>query len=213
MGEHLVLVDLDETLFDTVRFKSLIGEYLSDSFGIDRDRYKETYSDFQPEAGLYDFWSHLEFLTSRTRKELYDSFVEYVHNSEIPLLHSDAGEFLDANNEKDLAILTFGMDDFQNLKIDQIPRLSEYPRLVIQTSKSEFLDNNMTPTDQGIGFSPVSEDKFYEKIWVIDDRVDMFATVDIDGLEQFRIRREGGKYSSFETPTHVTEVTSLNEIT
>lgn len=183
--KKLALIDFDDTLFNTAKFKQELEKFFSQKYDAD---FFEQYEQAKNEHGAYDYFKHLELIgVTASREKDKQDFFDYFQ--EIDFQFTGTQKLIDklSSNNFQIIILTLGFDDFQKMKFKLIAELNSLRMHSIETDKADFLTENITPTENGLEFSVTSEE--YQQIIFIDDKPKSFVKEEIENLENYRIRR------------------------
>lgn len=133
-----IFIDLDRTLYDTDRFVKDI-DVLLEKHGIDREDWsnawgKEYSGTGSREGKLYNVWKHLAAYKKQFGVDTETFFQDYTKliESGDDYLFSDVDDFLErAKNLGSLNLITFGDDEFQGWKIDNIRIKAVFKQIII----------------------------------------------------------------------------------
>lgn len=170
-----ILLDFDDTLFHTARFKEdLIGVF--ESCGVSPDDFKKYYYDYSPnetdvDLKKYVFESHIDRLSEvlkidgeKLKKEAY----EFVSDTS-GYLFEDVDEFLQSFSKKDLFIVSFGCVDFLKIKIGNTGIGERVCEIVTTDKLKEHATKDLLERRK--------EEFKGEKIFFLDDRIDHLRSV------------------------------------
>lgn len=207
----LYLFDFDGTIFNTEKLKELLPSFVKDNLSIDANQFSDTYESSKNEDGAYDFYTHTRQIGSKlSNEEIKIKFETYFSNYDF--LFPDFITFsnnIDVNNDL-VVIFTLGFDTFQELKINLIPNLNGIRKIVLNTNKKRFLNENISLNNNGIEFKPLKQT--FSKIKFVDDNPANLTKEDYPNLFQYRILRSGSKYEKIQTPTYAKEINLLTEL-
>ena len=170
----LLLVDLDRTLFDTDAFVAGLWHCMQELYALDASTELARISEFFRYSGElyeYDFFSHL---ADATNEELED---RAVIEAAVPYL---AGRFLYGDVTPELiqridAIVTFGNERFQQLKIAMCPELSVVPVHFVQEPKGGYLKRTFDRRFIMVDDKDLSGEIDAPSQFVLIDRADTYA--------------------------------------
>ena len=109
-GKPIIVLDLDGVVFNEKAFKKSLAYHFS-LLGVD---FWETYPMCKDERGIYQFEQQINLIRGSSRQAemrrmaMHDLF---------HFLFPDVKDFLEANKDKILILLTFGEEDFQGKKV------------------------------------------------------------------------------------------------
>ena len=193
MNRVKLFLDLDRTLFSTELFDELRLDVLRQSFpDIDIFTERLRQQGFYVRDGetyYYDFTEHMKSLDLSAIK-VYQ-LLEKSILADGRLEYEGVGELINwAKANTELKVLTYGKDDYQNLKAALCPSLRGVEIVATQRPKEEFFH----------------EEKFEGKVWMVDDKAIHglpenvnFIQVSLDGAE-------------FEPSSKWPQVKSLDEV-
>ncbi|MDH4330571.1 MAG: hypothetical protein OEV93_03410 [Candidatus Moranbacteria bacterium] len=169
-----ILLDFDDTLFHTAKFKEdLIGVF--EECGVSPEDFKKYYYDYSPndsnsDLKRYVFESHIDRLSEilgidgeNLRKKAH----EFLSDTSA-YLFSDVDEFLENFSKDDVYIISFGCD-FLKIKIGNTGIGKKVSEIVTTDKVKEFAVGDLLGREK---------EKFDgEKIFFLDDRIDHLKSV------------------------------------
>ena len=192
-----ILLDLDKTILDTIRFYDNYFDTVEQQYGKDKlAKFKqvcdETYS-LQGTARLDLAIESIGGDINLVAKNLNNDY-----------LFPDAKEFI--KNNQNLFILSMGETRSQGLKM-KVTGLNIPIILVTKHRKAEWIKENLLVGEKYL----INGEKF-ESIIFCDDRAENFIGFDVlPNAKGFLINRYNKKHNKL--PRNVSEIKSLNEIT
>ncbi len=213
----LVLIDFDHTIVDTDKMRLWMFDRI-DKLGFTKEDIAKTYENAKNVDGSYSLEIHLKLLCDITHKNL-DEASKKVFMELCPVqdtVYTDARKFImNKSSDYNLLIFTLAEQKTQEARID-CSRLMNFIRGIVftQIKKSQVLNKGIHKINDNIIFD-VFPNLEFKKIILIDDHPREFEDLDpklLSILDLFRLRREGDKYSTLETPQGIKEITSFNDL-
>ena len=202
----IILIDFDDVLFDTKRFKDdVIGLFLRN--GIAKDVFDKYYHNPKRNKSLktYDPWRQLEMIRTgesfdigKIKKEL-EAFMGDTGN----YLFKDSLGFMETFDKADIRIVSYGEENFQARKIAGCGAGSRCDRVFItEELKSEIIGKILEDGD----FKD-------DKIFFIEDRIEQIEDVKsrFPFVKTIFMRRPEGRYRDEPTKYCDFEVENLKE--
>lgn len=150
----LLLIDFDTTLFKTMDFWHDFAREFAKSCGRPEEYYLNNYNDFTAGSGrsrLIDFDAMIASINVSESKLMADLRLRLQHKD---YLYDDARDLLnhldDLRNSHDIAILTFGQQTYQQLKIDHVPEISNLQVYITQQLKNEYIKSQFSDRPGGL---------------------------------------------------------------
>lgn len=208
--KQLYVLDLDGTLFKSDAQWAEFRTLCASEWGIAPEIFNETYKNSKLASGAYDINAHLRVLgleDAQVRPRI-ESLI-----AEGNFIFDDVVPFFETHTEDELVILTLGVSWFQRAKIASIPVSPDSYRIITTLDpKKEYITAHSTFEDAYVTF----EGAPYKSMSFVDNIPKSFfgATETPHLLTQYRLRRNIGddRYSGEDTPTHITQITSLAEL-
>lgn len=147
-----IILDFDHTLFNVGEFKQALWDRLA-LFEISLRQFNGTYRAIKDEFGYYNYHEHLKVLAQNKKLDENDLLLSFqeVIDSAREFLYPDTKSFLDNLKKmpkKNLFLLTFGQDEFQQAKIGASGIKEYFDQIFdIQESKVEFFKSNQKVSD------------------------------------------------------------------
>ncbi|MBI1888600.1 MAG: HAD hydrolase-like protein [Candidatus Spechtbacteria bacterium] len=166
-----IILDFDHTLFDTPRLKRAV-ESVFLKHGVSHDLFLRTLEQSKGEGR--DWKPERQFAILKSRgvphvDSIKDDFVQVLHGSHV-FLYEDTLPFLEKiSKDNSLALLTYGEDSFQNMKLEGCGRATKYFKKIVITqniykdkeandlsggAKSLFVDDNPTALSATKQYAP-----------------------------------------------------------
>jgi len=171
--KNLILIDLDDTLFNTTKLKMMTHEFFKKYYQIEIDDFLADYDQIKVENnGMYSFvWHFKKHRPNVKYKRLKRDFLE--HFSQHEFLYDYTEKVLnhltsDKNNR--IVIFSFGRVDSQELKLALYDILRIPELLVVDVKKKNFLEKNLK-LENGI-YKFLNFEESFEKVIYIDDNMD-----------------------------------------
>lgn len=139
----LILLDFDRTLFRTDDYWQDFAMALAKSTGKPENYYaNDYYVSLEGEGRLQMIdYGKILALTGAKHQQIKRNLAEIAGKKQ--LLFADAlGMLRNIQNSYDVAIVTFGENRYQSLKISLVPEIAGIPTYIIQMLKNEFIVNN-----------------------------------------------------------------------
>lgn len=168
---RLVLADLDRTLFDTTRFVADVWALAGREYGLDANAERERAPDFYHYYGDwydYRFFDHLEMAAG----EGFDR-AGFIAAAQREL----SGNYLFDDVTADIiglidAIITFGNEPYQSLKLALCPQLEGIERHIILGSKGAYIAEAFTAPTVLIDDKAIGAEIVYPAAFIRIDRTD-----------------------------------------
>lgn len=207
---RLILLDFDGTIFNTEKLKKLLPEFVGMSLFISGAKFKETYETTKNSEGAYDLFYHLKFLgAGSSESEIEEKFTEFFQKEE--MVFNDFKELKNSLGPDDyLCVYTLGFDRFQNLKLSLDEATKDIRKIILETNKKNFFENNLKFINSSFKFADIENE--FDSVYFVDDNPKHFTSELFKNLKQFRILRDDSKYKDIPTPKGVTEIKLLTEI-
>jgi FMN phosphatase YigB (HAD superfamily) len=210
MKNHLYVLDLDRTLFNTDRFANDLIALLSKQFGIDAAAYRQEMGQyFDPVTEAYDFYRHATTATGASPGELNTAIQaglpsqSYVYEDVAPWLahHQQAG--------MEIVVMTTGHRSFQQLKLDYSPELAKLPHIITPHNKGAVLKQYLANT-QSASELPLTQ---YNRVILVDDNPITFEGLGrTSRIAAYQLARLTERYSQTAVPAGVQRIISLKEL-
>lgn len=214
----LVLLDLDRTSFRTDQHFDDFCEILRSKFAIKVDKLKEHEHRISAKPGPYSPLDDIRYSEEITvdPREIIQVANEELKNNNVNYLFDDVEPFLDWHKKRGnpVVLITVGTDEYQEHKRSLVPRLSEYPMIITQNSKSKILNESLIFLDNKVELRFHDIEISSEKVVLIDDRAGTFKDQipNDPRLELIRIKRIEAEHSDTPTPAGIREITSLRQL-
>jgi hypothetical protein len=143
----VIFLDFDRTLFDTDLFWIDFAECLAVVIGISPAQILNAYTDYVTTTNLTSYIFYEDYIKQHNinHKLVQESVDKMLKNKQY--LFEDAIELLDGSNnlqrECEVAVLTYGQELFQNLKISLCKELKNLTSYITLLPKTEFIDYYM----------------------------------------------------------------------
>lgn len=212
--DTIVFVDLDNTLIEYEGFKTQVWYNALVSAGFEQSKVEHYYGISKNDQGVYDYLLHLRHLAGS------DNVLEVAGNlnryfSDVKnYLYEDAKEFISKQSEcSNVFLLTYGEENFQKLKFIN-SGLSDLFHGAIYTvvRKPEFFRQTLSKAEDDFIFTLLPGKKFRRVLFIDDYPQEFMLEHNWNNFLQYRVRRNGAKYSDIQTPQGVIEINSLSEI-
>lgn len=214
----LIMLDLDRTSFRTDQHFDDFCEMLSRKFSIQADRLKEHEHRISAKPGPYSPLDDIRYSEdiSVDPRDVIKIANDELKNNDVNYLFDDVQPFLawQQVHGNPVVLITVGTDEYQEHKIFLVPRLSEYPIIITQDSKSKILNEALRFLDDKVELKFNDIDVSADKVILIDDRAGTFKDPmpSDPRLELIRIKRLEAEHSDTPTPAGIREITTLNEL-
>jgi hypothetical protein len=148
----LLLLDLDTTLLKTYVFWQDFLDVFVLSSGLSKNRYLR--SNMQKDAHLRDSIDYELLITdfNYSNNVIKNKVMQIMRLKSY--LFDDARSFLEhlqnLSSSFDVAILTYGQNHFQQLKINHTPELLRIKTYITRQSKSEYIKENFSERPRGV---------------------------------------------------------------
>jgi hypothetical protein len=214
MKERLIILDFDNTIFDSRQFYRDMSMVLQREFGIDAQEFTQEQPQYLlAEDHSYDFFHHIK---ARGLKRAEVSLVLRKQLGGGDYLYPDVIPFLETHHDEhtEVVILTVGVEDWQRFKLSFCPSLAHLVHHIISVHKGTHLAKHLKLNDDGrLGLDIIAPGLFWQ-ILLMDDKPATFADLPkpIPGLSLYRIRRPDDPKGIQPTPPQATELTSLTDL-
>lgn len=180
MSDLAIILDLDNTVFQTRQFNDDLGPVLEAGFGVDSRRFRASVPDFYVagKEGLrhYDFFGHVSQLgldANEVEAYILECFAgrDYAYGDVPPFM-----DFLTKQVGSDLLILlTYGESRFQQMKFKCVPSLGKLKYADTLQPKGDYIRENFSGR-RGL----IIDDKIvnglqggFRQIWLTRNRVSL----------------------------------------
>lgn len=182
-----IILDFDHTLFDTPRLKRAIEDVFL-KHGISHDLFFETMEESKGEGRDWKPERQFKILKSRELANIdviEDQFQKVLQDSRI-FLYEDTLPFLEkASKGNSLALLTYGEDSFQRMKLEGCSGVTTYFEKIVIT-QNIYKDKEVRELANGA-----------KSIFVDDNPTALSATKKMAvHIVTVRIKRGGGRYEN-----------------
>lgn len=142
MTDKILFLDLDRTLFDTVRFVNVLWQTIGRAYTIDHEKQLATMLGWYKQVGelrYYRFEDHVQQATGQTADQVAVKIRP--HLAAHDFLYPDTAEIKNwqARGDYTLRILSFGGEWFQKFKISLSPAIADLPADIILQPKNQFI--------------------------------------------------------------------------
>lgn len=142
----LILLDLDRTLFKTDDYWQDFAVALARAAGKPENAYIGGYDDFLVGEGRLQMINYEKIMavTGAKHEDIRVNLAKTSANKQY--LYDDAINLLsqleNLEQQYDIAIITFGENRYQNLKISLVPEIANIPKHIIQIYKNAYIAEN-----------------------------------------------------------------------
>lgn len=183
--EPLLLLDFDRTLFRTDYCWQDFAAALAQAANKPDDTYVSSYESFLKDEGRLQMIDYNKILgqTGVAKEVIWQNLQKIAAGKDY--LFDDARQLLGQRKKLEekfeLAILTFGQEQYQRLKLNLVPEIADLPQFIIQTLKTDFISSKFAGR-RGV----LVDDKFGQQLpdgWVeihIDRQENYVAPVQLD---------------------------------
>jgi hypothetical protein len=208
--EHLYLLDLDRTLFNTELFLRDMMALLARHRGIDPAVFRAAIPRYRQDE-FYDFYGQIAAMTGLSQAD-FDRLVGEYLGAEA-YLYPDVAPWLRARPAgQTAAVITVGQEPFQQLKLRHARGLAGLSRTIIPTNKGAFIGRHLRSIGDGryrLDFLPGE----YTALSLVDDNPASFLRLgQPTPITTYHMARAGETYTGQPTPPGTTRITSLTNL-
>lgn len=154
MGNQLLFLDFDETLFNHKAYLEWLENFLK-KYGIKPGSFLQELDEFHEIKGenmrLYDHAGHMYRVSGKDWDYISGEVEDALMKNEQDFCYPDVHDFLESVKNQNPRILTYGNGEYQRFKINRCKRIKKLhiPVHVVTRAKGEFLKNEF-PNQPGV---------------------------------------------------------------
>lgn len=197
MIKPYLLLDLDRTLFKTDEYWQDFAKALARSLGVPDGTYSGGYDEFLVGEGRLQMVDYSKILAATGAKHdiIRKNLTEICAKNQY--LYDDAQRLLSnlgtLQQVYEVQIITFGENDYQNLKLSLLPELKNIPKHIIQELKTDYISTHF---NGGVGM-------------LVDDKYGQDLPA---GWAEIHLKRQQKYEKPATLESSVYEITSLDDV-
>lgn len=170
-----IFIDFDETLFDWRKYRTWLDDFVATEFGdLKKGEFFDRYEEFRSDNNVYKHTEHVAEILG-VEWPVFKCAVEAKLSNAGQSVHfcfDDAHDFITLLGSREgieVALLTFGEEEFQRFKINLCPVTASLSAHIVSEPKADFLKVNFGGETKGFLLddkTPLNLPDNWEHVWI-----------------------------------------------